>query len=365
MVTFQTGSTTDLSTLPTIRRNALEHLQPEVADFLEGGAGDEGTMAANRAAFAQWGFSQRVMSGLRAPDLSTTFLGMNLSMPVLTAPFGADKLFHPDGQMAVARANQLMGTASIVPEAGSHSIEEIAGAAPGAARIAQIHPMGSPSNFISMLRRVEAAGYQALCLTVDCPTAGWRERIIDNAWDLDDVFVSGNYRDVGEAELGDVFGQLFERDGRVWSWPQLAEMMTHTHLPWIAKGIMTTADALAAEQAGAAAIYVSNHGGRQLDGVPASLRALVEVRGAIAGRIPIVFDSGIRRGADVVKALALGADVVVIGRLIVYGITIAGQRGAERVLTLLQDEIRTILTLLGRGDAAGIGPDALVNLSEQ
>ncbi|MBT0771984.1 alpha-hydroxy-acid oxidizing protein [Kineosporia sp. J2-2] len=362
MVAFKSVSTPEMSTLSQIRLTALSRLAPEVADFLEGGAGDEGTLTANRAAFSRWGFRQRVMSGLDVPDLSTSLLGTDLAMPVLTSPFGADGLFHPDGQKAVARAALAAGIALVVPEAGTHSLEDVVQAAPKAARIAQLHPMGPEQNFLRMLRRIEDAGCQAICLTVDCPTGGWRERVLRNAFDLDARFVGGNYPDDGQTRLIEVFGQLFERSAVVWSWERLASLMAHTHLPWIAKGIMTADDALAAEAAGAAAVYVSNHGGRQLDGVPAALDALVEVARAVDGRLPVLFDSGVRRGADVVKALALGADVVVIGRLAAYGLTAGGQAGVERVLSLLHDEIRTVLTLLGHGGVRDLGPGALVRL---
>ncbi|GAB3270337.1 alpha-hydroxy acid oxidase [Kineosporia babensis] len=362
MVAFKSVSTPELATLSQIRLTALSRLAPEVADFLEGGAGDEITLAANRSAFSRWGFRQRVMSGRATPDISTSLLGIDLAMPVLTSPFGADGLFHPDGQKAVARANLSAGIAGIVPEAGTHALEAVAEAAPKAARIAQLHPMGPEANFRHMLRRIEQAGYEAICLTVDCPTGGWRERVLRNAFDLDAGFVNGNYPDSGETKLIEVFGQLFERCATVWSWQRLSELMAETDLPWIAKGIMTADDARAAEAAGAGAIYVSNHGGRQLDGVPAALDALIEVKAEIGQRLPILFDSGVRRGADVVKALALGADVVVIGRLAAYGLVAGGQAGVERVHSLLYDEIRTVLTLLGRGGVDELGPDSLLPL---
>ncbi|GAA3613105.1 alpha-hydroxy acid oxidase [Kineosporia mesophila] len=360
MVAFKSVAAPEVATLPVIRQTALSRLAPEVADFLEGGAGDESTLLANRSAFSHWGFRQRVMSGLAGPDLSATFLGIDLAMPVMTAPFGADGLFHPEGQKAVARANRMAGITSIVPEAGTFGLEEVVQAAPEATRIAQLHPMGPEKNFLTMLARIEDAGCAAICLTVDCPTGGWRERVLRNSFDLDARYVGGNYPDSGETTLIQVFGQLFERSATVWSWDRLASLMSHTRLPWFAKGIMTADDALASEAAGAHAVYVSNHGGRQLDGVPAALDALVEVRRAIDGRLPIVFDSGVRRGADVVKALALGADVAVIGRLAAYGLAAGGQAGVERVHSLLYDEIRTVLTLLGRGGVRDLTPEVLI-----
>lgn len=353
------GSAERFATLDEITAACRAALPPEVWDFLEGGAGEETTLRANRAAFSRWSFLPRVMSGLPAPSTATTFLGIPLALPVLTAPFGADRLFHPDGQLAVARANAAEGVASIVPEMGSFSVEQVAQAAPAAARIAQVHPMGPPEHIAAMLRRIHAAGYQALCVTVDCPTGGWRERNLRNRFDPDPAVISGNYPAGGAVTLEEVFGQLFARAAPVWSWDELAALLSRSPLPWMAKGILTAEDADAAVRAGAQAVLVSNHGGRQLDGAPAALDQLPEVTEAVAGRAQVAVDSGVRRGADAVKALALGADVVVVGRLVAYGLAAGGEAGVRRVHQLLGEEIRTVLTLLGRGGAAEVGRDAL------
>lgn len=350
----------DFATLDEIRDAALAGLDPVVRDFLEGGAGDEITVRRNRAAFDRWAFVPRVMSGRPVPSTAGEFLGIPLELPVLTAPFGADRLFHEEGQVAVARANAAAGTASIAPEAGSHAIEEVAGAAPSAAAIGQFHPLGTDDGFLRMMRRYEAAGYRALCLTCDCPTGGWRERNLRNRFSPDETVIGGNYG--GPEEFEAVFGQLFEQDAPVWTWEKLGGLLAQGTLPWIAKGIMTADDARAAVAAGASGLLVSNHGGRQLDGQRASLDVLPEVRDAVGPTVPIALDSGIRRGADVVKAIALGADAVVLGRLAVYGLAAGGEAGVSRVLQLLRDEVRNILTLLGRGDLAEIGPDALVRV---
>jgi isopentenyl diphosphate isomerase/L-lactate dehydrogenase-like FMN-dependent dehydrogenase len=353
------GASERFATLAEIIAACRATLPSDVWDFLDGGAGDEVTLRANRRAFDRWSFRPRVMSGRERPSTATTFLGIPLEVPLLTAPFGADGLFHPDGQLAVARADAAEGVAAIVPEAGTHPLERVAAAAPAAARIAQLHPMGPPGNFSAMLRRIEDAGYQAVCLTVDCPTGGWRERNLRNRFDPDPAVITGNYPADGPVTPEDVFGQLFTRDARVWSWDELAEAMTRTSLPWIAKGILTAEDATAAVRAGASAVLVSNHGGRQLDGAPAALDQLPEVVEAIGGRAQVALDSGVRRGSDVVKALALGADVVILGRLIAYGLAADGEAGVRRVLRLLRAEIETVLTLLGRGGVPDLGPEAL------
>ncbi|NKQ54734.1 alpha-hydroxy-acid oxidizing protein [Amycolatopsis sp. K13G38] len=353
------GSGERFATLDEIVAAARENLPAEVWDFLAGGAGEESTLHANRDAFARWAFLPRVMSGADVPSTRTSFLGAELSMPVLTAPFGADALFHPEGQRAVARANEAEGVASIVPEAGSHSLEDVRAAAPGAAVIAQLHPMGQEANFRAMIARIADRGYRALCVTVDCPTGGWRERNLRNRFAPDPAVITGNYRAAGSPEPEEVFGQLFDRTEPVWSWDRLAGALAGSPLPWLAKGILTGADAEAAIAAGASGIVVSNHGGRQLDGAPAALDQLPEVARAVAGRAQIALDSGIRRGADVAKALALGADVVIIGRLAACGLAAAGETGVRRVHRLLRAELTTVLTLLGRGGVRDLDESAL------
>jgi 4-hydroxymandelate oxidase len=210
-----------------------------------------------------------------------------------------------------------------------------------------------------MLRRIETAGYQAVCVTVDFPSAGWRERDRRNRFDQNFKVASGNYPADGSIHSETVFKQLFAHSKAIWSWAQLGELMNRTRLPWIAKGVLTGADASAAIEAGADAVLVSNHGGRQLDGVPAALDQLPEVVSAVAGRVQVAFDSGIRRGSDIITALALGADVVVLGRLAAYGLAAGGESGVRRVHQLLRAEMLTVLTLLGAGYLADLGPAAV------
>jgi 4-hydroxymandelate oxidase len=351
---------TNFATLDEIREAALAKLSPAARDFLESGAGDETTLRRNRRAFERWAFVPRVMSGLPVPATAARFLGVDLAFPVLTAPFGADGLFHPDGQIAVARANAVAGTASVVPEAGTHSLEEIAAAAPDAAAFGQIHPLGTDDGFLEMMRRFEDAGYRGLCITCDVPIQGWRDRNRRNRYLPDYALFGGNYASIDQA-LGRL-GPLLDQRAPVWSWSKLGSLLAQGSLPWMAKGIMTADDARAAVAAGASALLVSNHGGRQLDGQRASLDALPEVRAAVGPDVGVALDSGVRRGADVVKAIALGADVVVIGRLAAYGLATGGEAGLARVLELLRAETTTILTLLGRGSLADLNRDALVRV---
>ncbi|GAA4473788.1 alpha-hydroxy acid oxidase [Phytohabitans houttuyneae] len=349
---------TEFATLDEIREAALGKLSDAASDYLEGGAGDETTLRRNRRAFERWAFVPRVMSGQPTPATASRFLGVELALPILTAPFGADGLFHPDGHVAVARANAATGTVSIVPEAGSHSLERIAAAAPRAAAFGQVHPLGTDEGFLRIVRRYAEAGYRAICVTCDVPIMGRRERDLRNRYLPDYALFGGNYATIDEAFRQ--LGQLIERETPVWPWSRLGGLLAQVGLPWMAKGIMTADDARAAVAAGASALVVSNHGGRQLDGQRASLDALPEIRDAVGPAVELALDSGIRNGADVVKAIALGADAVVLGRLAVYGLAAGGEAGLCRVFELLRAEITTILTLLGRGSLTDLTPAALI-----
>ena len=253
----------------------------------------------------------------------------------------------------MARANAACGTASIVPEVGSFSYEEVAAAAPVAARIGQLHPFDS---FDPVAERIKAAGYDALCVTVDCPTMGWRARSRMNRFSPDTAVWSGNVTQDGTPNVASTFG-----GGIIpaWTWDQLAEATARQSLPWIAKGVLTVEAAHAAVGAGASAILVSNHGGRQVDPAPASLDVLPDIASAVGGQVPILLDSGVRTGADVFLALALGASAVVIGRLAAYGLAAAGEPGVRRTIELLAAELRTLMILAGIPDIASLTPDVV------
>jgi len=337
--------------LDEIHAAALRALPPEAAVLLESGAGAERTLRANREAFRRWAIRPRPMSAVSAPRTRTCLLGIPLSVPVLTAPFGGDGMFAADGHLAVARANASRGTASIVPEVGTFCYEDVRAAAPAGARIAQVHPYES---FEHVAKRVRAVGYEALCVTVDCPMTGFRTRNSMSRYRPDREIWSGNVPRDGSPSVTSMFRAGVSEQTPAWTWDQLAEAAARQPLPWMAKGILTAEAARAAIDAGASAIYVSNHGGRQVDPAPASLDALPEVAAAVVGRVPILLDSGVRTGADVFTALALGADAVVIGRLAVYGLAAAGEVGVSRTIELLTDELRTLMTLAGTPDIASI-----------
>ncbi|MGH3209787.1 MAG: alpha-hydroxy acid oxidase [Trebonia sp.] len=339
--------------LEEIHAAALERLPRDAATYLESGAGTELTLRANREAFARWVIRPRPMSGVTDPKINTELLGIPLALPVLTAPFGGDALFAADGHLAVARANAACGIASIVPEVGSFSYEEVAAAAPAAARIGQLHPHDS---FDVSAARIKAAGYNALCVTVDCPIVGFRARNRMGRFRLDPVIWSGNVLDDGSPNIASTYGA---RIVPPWTWDQLAEATARHGMPWIAKGILTVEAAQAALTAGASAILVSNHGGRQVDPSPASLDVLPEIAAAVSGQVPVLLDSGVRTGADVFLALALGASAVVIGRLAAYGLAAAGEPGVRRTIELLSQELHILMTLAGIPDIPSLGRDAV------
>jgi 4-hydroxymandelate oxidase len=339
--------------LEEIHAAALGHLPQNAATYLESGAGTEQTLRANREAFSRWVIRPRPMSGVTDPKTNTSFLGIPLSVPILTAPFGGDALFARDGHLAVARANAACGTASIVPEVGSFSYEEVAAAAPAAARIGQLHPHDS---FDVSAARIKAASYNALCVTVDCPIVGFRARNRTARLHLDPAIWSGNVLHDGSPNIASTYGAQVVP---MWTWDQLAAATARHGMPWIAKGILTAEAAEAALNAGASAILVSNHGGRQVDPASASLDVLPEIAAHVNGRVPVLLDSGVRTGADVFLALALGASAVVIGRLAAYGLAAAGERGVRRTIELLTQELHILMTLSGIPDIPSLTPDVV------
>ncbi|HEY1820014.1 MAG TPA: alpha-hydroxy acid oxidase [Trebonia sp.] len=339
--------------LEEIHAAALSRLPQDAATYLESGAGTEQTLRANREAFSRWVIRPRPMSGVADPKVNTSILGIPLSVPVLTAPFGGDALFAPEGHLAVARANAACGIASMVPEVGSFSYEQVAAAAPAAARIGQLHPADS---FDVSAARIKAAGYDALCVTVDCPIVGFRARNRMARFRPDPVIWGGNVLLDGSPNVASTYGA---RVVPAWTWDQLAEATARHGMPWIAKGILTVDSARAALDAGASAILVSNHGGRQVDPAPASLDVLPEIAAAVAGQVPILLDSGVRTGADVFLALALGASAVVIGRLAAYGLAAAEEQGVRRTIELLTQELHILMTLAGLPDIPSITADAV------
>lgn len=334
------GTSNQFVTLNEVRRAARAQVGSEVWNFIEGGAGDEWTMTQNRLAFRRWQFKPRVLTGIAQPQLATTFLDLELATPIVVAPFGFDRAMHPEGHLAVARGAAAAGADFVVPVVSSFPLEEVRAAAPAAARVFQVVAAGSDATFLRLAARAVDAGYGVLCVTVDVFVPGWRERSMEDRYVPDPSILMGNLAPAEVAEVG--------ASPNEWTWERLGDVCAQLPIPWIVKGVLTGDDARAAVDAGARAVVVSNHGGRQLDGAPAALDKLEEVVRAVGGRVEVGLDGGVRRGSDVLKALALGARIVGVGRPAAYGLAAAGEQGVQTVLELLNTELATSMALCGR-----------------
>jgi 4-hydroxymandelate oxidase len=289
----------------------------------------------------------RVCTGEASADTRTTLFGVELAVPIVVMPFGLDALFDPDGWCAVVQGCAQAGTVGIASSSSSKTLEDVHAASPDGALGFQVSALGPIAVVERMAKRAADAGYRVLCITVDTPRPGWRERTLEDpdppsALEL----ASANY---GPDDYAD---RLAGNVG--WTWETVARVGNGAGIPWIAKGIVTAPDAHAAIEHGAAGIVVSNHGGRQLDGAPATLDALPEVVDAVGGRVPVLVDGGIRHGSDVLIALALGATAVGIGRPAAWGLTVGGAAGVARVLDLLRQELELALILAGSTGAGGL-----------
>lgn len=321
-------------------------------NFLEGGAGDERTIAANRREFERWHMLPRHVAQSEAPDASREVLGMRFPVPFFTAPWGLDRAFDDEGFVAVARAHAALGIPFIVSRASSRSLEDIAEAAGDCPRMFQMLPVGSRDSFLRLAGRARDAGYSALVITVDAPTVGWRERSREDRWQPDHSGGWANYRDVDGTIDQALLDELENIRQPVHGWDALGELCGEVGLPWMPKGVLTVDEARRAVAAGASAVYVSNHGGRELDDVPAALAAVVPIIDEVATRVPVFVDGGVRRGSDVVKAVALGAAAAGWGRPTALALAADGEAGVRRLLELFRDELVTTMTLLGRRSIA-------------
>lgn len=309
---------------------ARERLAPDVFDFYAGGAGDGWTLAENRRAFDRWLLRPRYLRGAGMPDPSTLVLGVPASFPVLVAPCGFQRMAHPDGELATARGAAAAGTTVVVSSTAAGFLEDVA-AASDAPKWWQLYVYDDREVTAGILRRVADAGYGAICLTVDFPVRGLRHLDTRNAF---------------EPPFQTAGGPLVHDP--LLSWADIGWVRDRAPgLPLLVKGILTAEDAELAVSAGVDGIVVSNHGGRQLDGVPAGIAALPEVVGAVAGRVPVLMDGGVRRGTDVLKALALGAVAVLVGRPLVWGLAVGGEAGVADVLRILRSEFENAMALTG------------------
>jgi lactate 2-monooxygenase len=335
--------------------------------YIAGGAGAESTMRANREAFERRRIRPHMLAGNVERDLSVEVLGTRSPVPFFLAPVGVLSIAHDEGELAPARAAAELGIPFVLSSAASHSMEEIAEAMGDAARWFQLYWVNDREICESFVSRAAAAGYGAIVVTLDTLTLGWRPRDLRNAYlpflsgqgcaqfFSDPVFCSRLAKPPEEDVLTAAAMMLATFPNLRLTWDDLAWLRGQTTLPLLVKGVLTAEDARRALDARVDGIVVSNHGGRQVDGAVAALDALVEVRTAAPGA-PLLMDGGIRGGADVLKALALGADAVLVGRPYVYGLAVGGQDGVKAVLTQLAAETDLTLALMGGHSARDLDP---------
>jgi 4-hydroxymandelate oxidase len=346
---------------------ARARLPRQVYDYYAGGAEDEVTLRANRAAFGRWLLRPRVLTDVSRVDAAVELLGERLSFPVLLAPTAFQRLAHPDGECATARAARAAGTLLVASTLSTCTLEEIAGAAPGPLWL-QLYLFRDREISRALIQRAEAAGCRALCLTVTVPVQGNRERDARNGFHLPPGVEMANFRGLRQAVfpeaegsgLGAFIGREFDP---ALTWEAVAWVRSVTSLPLLLKGVVTPEDAALAVAHGADGVIVSNHGGRQLDGAEPTLLALPRVVEGVEGRLPVLVDGGVRRGTDVVKALALGARAVLVGRPYLWGLAVGGEQGVERVLALLRAEVERTMALLGRPTVAALDRGVLTEES--
>jgi 4-hydroxymandelate oxidase len=324
---------------------ARERLEPGAYGYVAGGAGDEHTLRGNAAAFERWELRPRVLVDVGSVTAATTVLGSEVTLPVLVAPTAFQRLCDPEGELATARAAAAAGTVMTLSTLSSVTPTELAAAAPGAKQWFQLYWSRDRGFTQGLVEAAAKSGFEALMLTVDLPVAGRRERDVRASFALPDDLPLPNIPQTLRRE--DFHQALHAVVDDTLTWRDLEWLHSVSSLPLVIKGILTAEDALLAAEHGASAVVVSNHGGRQLDGVPPTLDVLQEVAEAVGERVEVLLDGGIRRGTDVLKALALGARATLSGRAVLFGLAAGGEQGAARVLELLRREIELGLKLLG------------------
>ncbi|XP_072973067.1 peroxisomal (S)-2-hydroxy-acid oxidase GLO4-like [Typha angustifolia] len=317
-------------------------------DYFNGGAEDEYTLRENIKAFSRIMLRPRVLVDVSKIDMSTTLLGYRMASPIMVAPTGMQKLAHPEGELATARAAAACNTIMVLSFSSNYTIEEVASSC-HAIRFFQLYVYKQRDVSATLVRRAESNGYKAIVLTVDTPRLGRREADIRNKMTIPKML---NLEGLLSVDVDAKGGSDLEAFASVTldpslNWKDIQWLRSITSLPILVKGIITAEDAIKAVEIGVSGIVVSNHGARQLDYAPATISALEEVVKAVAGAVPVLLDGGVRRGTDVFKALALGAKAVMIGRPIIYGLAAKGEYGAKRIIEMLRDELELTMALSG------------------
>lgn len=357
----------------TLRETAREHLPRDVYDYVAGGAGREETIRANRAAFNRYRIVPRVLRDISERDLSTTLLGQDLTAPVGLAPVGGHAAYHEDGELAAAKAAADLGVPFSLATGSTRTIEAVATAMDevdsDSTRFFQLYWPTDWEVAASVLERAEAAGYNAIVVTLDSQINKWRRRNLENGYSLGEATTKATFLAdpvvERKAEERGITTEEFVNEGdnldtdASLTWDDLPFLREHTDLPIILKGIVHPDDAERALAAGVDGLVVSTHGGRQIDGAYPALEALPDVVEVVDGEVPVVLDSGVRTGADVFKALALGADAAFVGRPFVFGLAIDGQRGVSAVLANVVAEFDSVLGLSGHTRAEAVDRTAI------
>lgn len=344
---------------------AQEKLPEMVYGYYASGANDEITLSDNRRAYDAISLRPRMLRGVETRDTSVTVLGKTLPSPVMIAPMGFMKMGHEDGELAVARAAGAHGLPMVLSTMSTYSIEDVQSAA-NAPLWFQLYIFRDRAVTQKLIERAESAGFSALVVTIDTPLLGRREADIRNEFHLPDTMMAKNLMDVemGVVSRADGDSGLSAYIASLWNnnltWDDIDWVRSITDLPILVKGVLRGDDAQIAIEHGVDGVIVSNHGGRQLDTATATIRALPEVVEAVGGQVDVLIDGGIRRGTDVLKALALGAQAVLLGRPVLWGLAHDGEAGVKRVLDLLHDEFVLAMALAGCRDIAEITPDLIV-----
>ena len=356
---------TTLLNVDDYERAARERLEASIYDYIAGGAWDEVTLMENRTAYDKWRLRPRAMVNVEQRDLSISILGETLSLPIGIAPSAFHKLMHQDGELATARAAGTAGTMMCLSIMSTVSLEEVADASSGPLWL-QTYIFRDRSLTADLAARAKAVGYRALVLTVDTPVLGRRERDSRNQFELPAGIEMRNLNLApavpGEYESPMVRFIKGQIDPSL-TWREVEWFVKTVQMPVFVKGVLHPEDARIAVKCGVSGIIVSNHGGRQLDGAIATLDALPEIVSAMQDKsLDIIVDGGIRRGTDILKAMALGAKMVLVGRPVLWGLAVDGEAGAHAVLELLRREFDTALALIGCPRAVDLNSDFVTRL---